>query len=120
MQLTIICTNGSGPVQYVRVHVTDKYQNNVYEGLSGRDGKCALPDLGPGEYRIRAAAPCIYSPRTQNRWILFPADGEGYAYFCFQQRRKQPTGSLTVLLRDQSYPEHALEKGEITLWRGLK
>ena len=46
MQLTIICTNGSGPVQYVRVHVTDKYQNNVYEGLSGRDGKCALPDLG--------------------------------------------------------------------------
>ena len=100
---------GGSPVEGASVTVADRTGRNVGEGRSGGDGRFALSDLTPGEYRLQVTAP-EHAPRILTARVAegsppievtLEPGGDGAIEVTLQRDDGSPLAGVLVSLLDR-------------------
>ncbi|MFZ2539589.1 MAG: hypothetical protein WAX04_11895 [Oscillospiraceae bacterium] len=117
----VSCVHDNCNMSGVNITLLNSSSVVVQQKFTDSKGRATLLVNDSGYYRIRAQACSEYSPIRQSRWVYLTAcNTPNYIFSFCKLKNVQNTGTIEIIIRDANYPEYLLDKGEITLWRGLK
>ena len=108
-----LCSNESIRLSNLNVKLKDKCDKTVFDGITDTFGKVKIPICNNEVYKL-----VIYSNLSIVKIPLIAKKDKIYCINISNNKRKEHL--ITVLLKDEHYPNIKIEGGKMILWQDIQ